>query len=175
MPLLRVSIGKGFGETASKGFFPSAQNQEFSTETREELLYNKEKLLANGDRAEAEIAANLHCSYSLFDPLGKFVRMLTSLLTSRPRLPMRKDWLVKYFAQSVYKPINTLNVCPCIPNSASSGILMWGKWRQTPKGSTIWWPCEPHGTPKLVYFRSLDLVVLIELSFHSWFSSIDLV
>ena len=39
-----------------------AQNQEFSTETREELLYNKEKLLANGDRAEAEIAANLHGS-----------------------------------------------------------------------------------------------------------------
>lgn len=37
-----------------------AQNQEFSTETREELMYNKEKLLANGDRAEAEIAANLH-------------------------------------------------------------------------------------------------------------------
>lgn len=37
-----------------------AQNQEFSTETREELLYNKEKLLANGDRAEAEVAANLH-------------------------------------------------------------------------------------------------------------------
>ena len=37
-----------------------AQNQEYSTETREELLYNKEKLLANGDRAEAEIAANLH-------------------------------------------------------------------------------------------------------------------
>lgn len=30
-------------------------------ENREELLYNKEKLLANGDRAEAEIAANLHC------------------------------------------------------------------------------------------------------------------
>ena len=40
--------------------FVPAQNQEFSTETREELLYNKEKLLANGDRAEAEIAANLH-------------------------------------------------------------------------------------------------------------------
>ena len=34
-------------------------NFEFSTETREELLYNKEKLLANGDRWEAEIAANL--------------------------------------------------------------------------------------------------------------------
>lgn len=41
----------------------AAQNQEFSTETREELLYNKEKLLANGDRYEAEIAANLHCAF----------------------------------------------------------------------------------------------------------------
>ncbi|KAK2466043.1 hypothetical protein APHAL10511_001685 [Amanita phalloides] len=39
------------------------QNQEFATETREELLYNKEKLLANGDRAEAEIAANLHSEH----------------------------------------------------------------------------------------------------------------
>src|ERR671924_135576 len=34
-------------------------NYEFSTETREELFYNKEKLLANGDRWEAEIAKNL--------------------------------------------------------------------------------------------------------------------
>ena len=34
-------------------------NFEFSTETREELMYNKDKLLANGDRWEAEIAANL--------------------------------------------------------------------------------------------------------------------
>ncbi len=34
-------------------------NFEFSTETREELMYDKEKLLANGDRWEAEIAANL--------------------------------------------------------------------------------------------------------------------
>jgi NADH-quinone oxidoreductase subunit I len=34
-------------------------NFEYATETHEELLYNKEKLLANGDRWEAEIAANL--------------------------------------------------------------------------------------------------------------------
>ena len=34
-------------------------NYEFSTETHEELLYNKEKLLANGDRWESVIAANL--------------------------------------------------------------------------------------------------------------------
>ena len=34
-------------------------NFEFAAETREELLYNKEKLLANGDRWESEIAANL--------------------------------------------------------------------------------------------------------------------
>ncbi|KAK5102019.1 ndufs8, ubiquinone oxidoreductase 23 kd subunit [Lithohypha guttulata] len=32
-------------------------NGEYATETREELLYNKEKLLANGDKWEPEIAA----------------------------------------------------------------------------------------------------------------------
>jgi len=34
-------------------------NFEFATETREELFYDKDKLLANGDRWEAEIASNL--------------------------------------------------------------------------------------------------------------------
>ena len=34
-------------------------NFEFSTETREELYYDKERLLANGDRWEREIAKNL--------------------------------------------------------------------------------------------------------------------
>ena len=34
-------------------------NFEFATETREELLYNKERLLDNGDRWEREIARNL--------------------------------------------------------------------------------------------------------------------
>jgi len=34
-------------------------NFEFATETREELMYNKEKLLANGDRWEAELQQNL--------------------------------------------------------------------------------------------------------------------
>lgn len=34
-------------------------NMEYATETHEELLYNKAKLLANGDRWEAEIAQNL--------------------------------------------------------------------------------------------------------------------
>ncbi|MDX1484374.1 MAG: NADH-quinone oxidoreductase subunit NuoI [Alphaproteobacteria bacterium] len=34
-------------------------NFEFATETREELLYNKDKLLANGDRWENEIAQRL--------------------------------------------------------------------------------------------------------------------
>ncbi len=34
-------------------------NFEFATETREELFYNKEKLLANGDRWEAQLASNL--------------------------------------------------------------------------------------------------------------------
>jgi NADH-quinone oxidoreductase subunit I len=34
-------------------------NFEYATETREELYYDKEKLLANGDRWEREIAKNL--------------------------------------------------------------------------------------------------------------------
>lgn len=38
-------------------------NFEFSTETREELLYNKEKLLTNGDKWESEIAANIQADY----------------------------------------------------------------------------------------------------------------
>ncbi|KAK1923468.1 hypothetical protein DB88DRAFT_528199, partial [Papiliotrema laurentii] len=44
------------------------QNAEFSTETREELLYNKEKLLSNGDRAEAEIQANLQADHVCSEP-----------------------------------------------------------------------------------------------------------
>ncbi len=35
-------------------------NFEFATETREELFYNKDKLLANGERWEAELAANIN-------------------------------------------------------------------------------------------------------------------
>ena len=34
-------------------------NFELATETREELMYNKEKLLSNGDRWEHEIAQNI--------------------------------------------------------------------------------------------------------------------
>ena len=34
-------------------------NFEFSTETREELMYDKEKLLVNGDRWESELATAL--------------------------------------------------------------------------------------------------------------------
>ena len=34
-------------------------NYEFSTETREELYFTKEKLLENGDRWELQIAKNL--------------------------------------------------------------------------------------------------------------------
>ena len=34
-------------------------NFEFATETREELFYNKDKLLENGDKWEREIAANI--------------------------------------------------------------------------------------------------------------------
>ena len=35
-------------------------NFEFATETREELIYNKDKLLENGDRWEQEISQNIY-------------------------------------------------------------------------------------------------------------------
>jgi NADH-quinone oxidoreductase chain I len=38
-------------------------NFEYATETHEELLYNKEKLLANGDRWEPALAANLKADF----------------------------------------------------------------------------------------------------------------
>ena len=42
---------------------PQGPNFEYATETHEELLYNKEKLLENGDRWEKEIAANLQADH----------------------------------------------------------------------------------------------------------------
>lgn len=47
----------------SLSLFFQGPNFEFSTETHEELLYNKEKLLNNGDKWEAEIAANIQADY----------------------------------------------------------------------------------------------------------------
>jgi len=38
-------------------------NFEFATETRVELMYNKEKLLKNGDQWEVEIAANIRADF----------------------------------------------------------------------------------------------------------------
>jgi NADH dehydrogenase (ubiquinone) Fe-S protein 8 len=38
-------------------------NFEFSTETHEELIYDKEKLLANGDRLEWAVAKNLQANH----------------------------------------------------------------------------------------------------------------
>ena len=46
-------------ETCQVDAIVEGPNFELATETREELFYNKDKLLANGDRWEAEIAANL--------------------------------------------------------------------------------------------------------------------
>ncbi|TCD67571.1 hypothetical protein EIP91_012268 [Steccherinum ochraceum] len=68
------------------------QNQEFSTETREELLYNKEKLLANGDRAEAEIAANLHdCNTNHGALLGRLGGGLSTSTTMNLRTIINAD------------------------------------------------------------------------------------
>lgn len=47
---------------ASK-IFHQGPNFEFSTETHEELLYNKEKMLNNGDQWEVEISENIRADY----------------------------------------------------------------------------------------------------------------
>ena len=54
-----------------KGMLIVAPNAEFSTETREELLYNKEKLLENGDKWEAEIAKSIEADYLCISSLTK--------------------------------------------------------------------------------------------------------
>ena len=59
-------------------------NFEFSTETREELYYDKDKLLENGDRWEAEIARNLEtgCAVPMSDK-NPFEQMMA----------MGQDWM----------------------------------------------------------------------------------
>ena len=42
---------------------PQGPNFEYTTETHQELLYNKEKLLSNGDKWEKELAANIQADY----------------------------------------------------------------------------------------------------------------
>ena len=49
----------GFCQEACPDAIVEGPNFEFATETREELFYDKDKLLANGDRWEGEIARNL--------------------------------------------------------------------------------------------------------------------
>eukprot|EP00116_Pleurobrachia_bachei_P012365 sb/3472627/ len=47
----------------NQSHFLQGPNFEYATYTHEELLYNKEKLLNNGDRWEKEIAANIDADY----------------------------------------------------------------------------------------------------------------
>jgi len=54
----------GFCESACPvGAIVEGPNFEYATETHEELLYNKEKLLANGDRWEPELQQNMRWKY----------------------------------------------------------------------------------------------------------------
>ncbi len=51
------SVSKPHVHQCADAYNLLAPNAEYATETREELLYNKEKLLANGDKWEPELAA----------------------------------------------------------------------------------------------------------------------
>ena len=59
-PSATAPMKTGFGRcpTTAVSTMPTT-SIEFATETREELYYDKEKLLANGDRWERLIAKNL--------------------------------------------------------------------------------------------------------------------
>jgi hypothetical protein len=70
MPLLKVrhsSVSNAVSHTlsANSDVAPddAGPNFEFSTETREELLYDKEKLLANGDKWERALAHNIEVEH----------------------------------------------------------------------------------------------------------------
>ena len=54
-----VALRQGFVRYLPIGAIVEGPNFEFATGTREELYYDKERLLANGDRWEREIAKNI--------------------------------------------------------------------------------------------------------------------
>lgn len=58
-----TTINLQFQEACPVDAIVEGPNFEFSTETHEELLYNKEKLLSNGDKWESEIASNIHADH----------------------------------------------------------------------------------------------------------------
>lgn len=56
--IMKTGIYCGFCQEACPvDAIVESANFEYATETREELLYNKEKLLENGDKWEAELAS----------------------------------------------------------------------------------------------------------------------
>ena len=52
-----------FGQATPPSSRNTGPNFEFATETREELLYDKEKLLANGDKWERALAHNIEVEH----------------------------------------------------------------------------------------------------------------
>ena len=56
---ISILIGGFCAEACPVDAIVEGPNFEFATETHEELIYDKEKLLANGDRWAAAIDANL--------------------------------------------------------------------------------------------------------------------
>ena len=99
-------------------------NFEFATETREELYFNKERLLANGDRWEREIAANLaptrRTGEMTDDPPAV---LLLRLLDHRRRLGADGDRVAQSGALGAVpdpRASSTLPGCSCWPAPSSS-------------------------------------------------------
>lgn len=63
LDLLKISYFVSLQEACPVDAIVEGPNFEFSTETHEELLYNKEKLLTNGDKWESEIASNIQADH----------------------------------------------------------------------------------------------------------------
>jgi len=100
-------------------------NFEFATETHEELLYDKEKLLANGDRWEAEIAKNLavdapyRCDRSLYIRVPRHTLPVARAMSPLPLLQWQRG------------AIAALAISPSPPSGAGRSGAGWGSAGQS--------------------------------------------
>ena len=81
-------------------------NFEFATETREELYYNKERLLANGDRWEREIAKNIGEKEKHYDASKGDFRPWLNTFTRHITIDFFRKFFTYFVMQFLFRPIN---------------------------------------------------------------------